>query len=180
MFEGIDDVISDHLGVADYKTRTAAKMLVSRTAVINGTEFVNAFFESLKRNWLRALPDAKPSRKNFRWRVPQLVLAHQNNSLEVTLERKLIRACENAGRSDWTNQVPVLSGIMGRNARQAVDFVHRIQGGFEFVELKVQSGTPLYASVEFFYTEHFGCSGDKVEYILITLTIQFLTHRLCG
>jgi hypothetical protein len=46
----------------------------------------------------------------------------------VTLERALMRASVVAGRKDWSNQVPVVSGIAGARAykRQAIDLVHRL------------------------------------------------------
>ena len=49
------------------------------------------------------------------------------------------------------NQVPIISGIAGSSAykRRAVDLVRCLpDGGFEFVELKVASDTPLYAAIE--------------------------------
>ena len=55
------------------------------------------------------------------------------------------------GREDWSNQVPVASGVVGPNAerRRAIDLVHRRGSGrFEFIELKIASDTPLYAAIE--------------------------------
>ena len=70
---------------------------------------------------------------------------------EVTLERDLIRALINAGRTDWSNQVPLISGIAGPHAfkRRAIDLVHcRDESSFEFVELKINSDTPVFAAIE--------------------------------
>ena len=55
------------------------------------------------------------------------------------------------GREDWSNQVPVASGLVGPNAerRRAIDLVHRVgPRRFEFIELKIASDTPLYAAIE--------------------------------
>lgn len=80
-----------------------------------------------------------------------MVISAHNTSPEVRLERALIVACERLGRSDWSNQVPVASGLAGTNAerRRAIDLVHqRSPAHFELVELKVASDTPLYAAFE--------------------------------
>ena len=64
---------------------------------------------------------------------------------------RLSRCAEQAGRVDWSNQVPIISGIAGSSAykRRAVDLVRCLpDGGFNFVELKVASDTPLYAAIE--------------------------------
>jgi hypothetical protein len=152
LFAGVGDLINTHLGVMDYRTKTAALMLVAQASgTLDGEDLVQALFELLRQNWLRALPTAKASRQNFRWRIPQLTIADRNTSPEVTLERALIRAAVDAGRADWSNQVPVVSGIAGARAykRQAVDLIHRLpHGGFEFVELKIASNTPLFATIE--------------------------------
>jgi hypothetical protein len=152
LFVGVDAAINAHLGVTDYRTKTAARILNSCAPKdFVGENLVKAAFTVLRANWQRALPNAKASHQNFRWRYPQLVLARQNTSPEVTLERALMQACENSGRRDWCNQVPIISGVLGPHAykRRAVDLVHRrADGTFEFVELKVASDTPLYATIE--------------------------------
>jgi hypothetical protein len=68
----------------------------------------------------------------------------------VTLERALICALLKAGRVDWSNQIPLISGVAGPHAfkKCAVDLVHRGERGFEFIELKVNSYTPVHAAVE--------------------------------
>jgi hypothetical protein len=93
----------------------------------------------------------KGSSQNFRWHKPQLAISPHNTSLEVSLERALMRACAEQGRTDWSNQVPLVSGISGSHAgkRRAVDLVRRCGDGcFEFVEMKVASNTPLFATME--------------------------------
>jgi hypothetical protein len=144
LFAGIDDLIKNRLGVTKhYRTITAARELADKTSTINGEEFVNALFDGLRNYWLRAPPAAKASKENFRWRVPKCDYDKgENKSPETILERKLMCACEKAGRDTWSNQVPVLSG------RRAVDLVNKISGGFEFIELKVESNTPLHAAIE--------------------------------
>jgi hypothetical protein len=112
---------------------------------------VQSLYDLLRENWLRALPNARISRQNFRWHDPQRGISARNTSPEVTLERALVHAAVDSGRMDWSNQVPVVSGIAGARAykRQAIDLVHHLpDGGFEFVELKIKSNTPLHATIE--------------------------------
>lgn len=152
LFAGVDAIINARLGVVNYRTKTATKTLVARApGSLDGEGLVEELFEMLRANWHRALPSAKASHQNFRWRYPQLSIAQQNTSPEVTLERAFIRACENASRGDWSNQVPIISGVIGPRAykRRAIDLVRCLpEGTFEFIELKIASDTPLYATIE--------------------------------
>lgn len=151
LFTGIHDLINARFGVPDYRTKTSLRLVARASGTIDGEAFVQSLFELLRENWLRALPNARISRQNFRWHDPQRGISDQNSSPEVTLERALIRAAVGCGRMDWSNQVPVISGIAGARAykRQAIDLVHHLpDGGFEFVELKIWSNTPLHAAIE--------------------------------
>jgi hypothetical protein len=155
LFAGIDDFITVQFGLtAHYRTETANRGLLASGNQFDGVNFVAGLFAMLQRNWapaLSILSAGTGSRKNFRWHEPQTNLAAHNPSREVTLEREFIRACQKAGRLDWSNQVPVVSGIAGSRAdkRRAIDLVHRpADGSFEFIELKVDSDTPLYAALE--------------------------------
>lgn len=153
LFEDVDVFFNAGLGVQDFRTRTAALALARTVPVqLDGTAFVAGLFERLSVNWDRCM-SRKPrgSQQNFRWHEPRTGIAHLNPSPEVTLERALMRAIANAGRADWSNQVPLVSGISGPHIgkRRAVDLVHHMNGGgFELVELKVASNTPLFAALE--------------------------------
>jgi hypothetical protein len=123
---------ADRISDRHNRTKTAALKLVAQASgTVNGEAFVESLFELLRENWLRALPAAKASHQNFRWHVPQLTYADRNTSLEVKLERELVRASVDSGRKDWSKQVPVVSGIAGAHAykRQAIDLVHRLPDG---------------------------------------------------
>lgn len=83
--------------------------------------------------------------------MPQTVLGADNRSPEVLLERAIANACVAVGRNDWSNQVPIASGVVRPSAerRRAIDLVHKLaEGHFEFIELKIASDTPLYAAFE--------------------------------
>jgi hypothetical protein len=156
LFAGVDDLINAQFGLTErYRTKTANRSLLTcGRDDFDGVNFVESLFALLQQNWLRAtshLPAGRRSRENFRWHKPQLNLAVDNPSPEVTLERRFIRACQRAGRLDWSNQVPVVSGVASPHAykRLSIDLVHRLADeNFEFIELKIRSDTPLYAALE--------------------------------
>jgi hypothetical protein len=75
----------------------------------------------------------------------------RNRSPEVVLERAIASACARLNRTDWSNQVPVASGLVpgASDGRRAIDLIQRRgERRFELIELKVGSDTPLYAAVE--------------------------------
>jgi hypothetical protein len=69
----------------------------------------------------------------------------------VLLEKEIVRAYKESRRKDWSNQVPVASGLINATSyrRKAVDLVHqRAEAAFDLIELKVASNNPLYAAME--------------------------------
>jgi hypothetical protein len=88
------------------------------------------------------------------WREEQKPEYHpKNESDETRLERNIVKALKKAERFDWWNQMPIVSGLAGKHAdrRRAIDLVHRRTGHeshYYFVELKVDSDTPLFALME--------------------------------
>lgn len=89
--------------------------------------------------------EAKPSRENWRWKKNPTTTYKKGS--EVWLERELI---EQLGE-DWVNQVPTSSGLINEHVdkRSAIDLVHQCEAGwYEFIELKVESNTPLFAAME--------------------------------
>jgi hypothetical protein len=153
LFAGVREVADQALGVSDYASKSAALSLKKRGYPVKAATLVKDLFEIIDRNWTLAIRSDRRSHsnENFRWHCPQTKFADHNTSLEVTLERALICALLEDGRIDWSNQIPLISGIAGPHAfkRRAVDLVHRQgEGSFEFVELKVNSDTPVHAAVE--------------------------------
>jgi hypothetical protein len=151
LLEGVDIAICQLLGIRHLGHKSALLELCKRDSLPAGT--VDAAYSQIASNWRRCYEAGvgSPSAANWRWHVPQLAISAHNTSPEVRLERALIVACERLGRSDWSNQVPVASGVAGAKAerRRAIDLVHqRSPEHFELVELKVASDTPLYASFE--------------------------------
>lgn len=151
VLEGADAAICQLLGINHLGHKSALLTLSQGKSFPAGT--VGAAYSQIARNWQRCREagTCSPSAANWRWRVPQMAISAYNTSPEVRLERALIAACERLGRSDWSNQVPVASGIAGAKAerRRAIDLVHqRSSEHFELVELKLGSDTPLYAAFE--------------------------------
>jgi len=151
LLEGVDTAVCQHLGIQRLGHKSALIELCQRKTFPPGA--VHAAYSRIASNWqqCRKADMGSLSAANWRWRVPQLAISVHNTSPEVRLERALIAACERLGRSDWSNQVPVASGIAGTNAerRRAIDLVHqRSPAHFELVELKIGSDTPLYAAFE--------------------------------
>jgi len=152
LFAGVREVVDQALGVDDFTTKTAAHKLTKYGVSLGTATLVQDLFNRLDSNWDLTRPTASPpSLKNFRWHEPQLCISKGNPSAEVTLERALMSALGAAGRTDWSNQVPLISGIAGPHAfkRRAIDLVWRQgQSCFEFVELKIKSDTPVFAAIE--------------------------------
>jgi hypothetical protein len=151
LFADVRETVDRTLGVENYTTKTAALALSKRGLTSGSEPLVGDLFEVLNRNWKSALPTAAPSSQNFRWHYPQTCISQRNRSAEASLERALIGALLQIGRQDWSNQVPLISGIAGSHAfkRRAVDLVHhRGERSFEFVELKIDADSPLFAAVE--------------------------------
>jgi hypothetical protein len=149
LFAGVREVVDKGLDLDNYTTKRSALRLMERGAT--SSTLVRDVFETLERNWHANSQRRGRSRQNFRWHYPQTHVSDHNTSAEVTLERALINALQQAHRDDWSNQVPLISGIEGSHShrRRAVDLVHHHgDGTFEFVELKVDSDTPLFAAME--------------------------------
>ncbi len=154
LFDDIDRLAADHLQIASIKHRSAIQRLsASPPLTFDGVSFVRELFEMVADNWLRCVDALAglPSRENWRWFDPKCNHAAHNSSPEVTLERAIVSAARSLGRDDWSNQVPIASGMIagGGDRRRAIDLVHRRgPDAFDFVELKVGSDNPLYAAVE--------------------------------
>ena len=154
LFDDVDRLAADRLSIASIKHRSALQRLsADPPEAFDGVGFVRALFERVAENWLGCIGALAglPSRENWRWFDPKCDHAARNSSPEVTLERAIVSAARSQGRTDWSNQVPIASGMIagGGDRRRAIDLVHRRgPDAFDFVELKVGSDNPLYAAVE--------------------------------
>lgn len=152
---GIDELVDDWLDIEPkgspphYRHRAAANELTRREAPITGAlTFLEASYAQIHANWLAAIVAGytNPSKENWRWkRHPNL--GANNSSPELQLERAIVNACG----ENWSNQMPTASGLTGpaTDKRAAVDLVLREDStSYSFIELKVNSDTPLFAAVE--------------------------------
>ena len=173
ILEGVDAVIDRFLKVEEigttsphYRHKQSCLHLSQQPLVeLDSQAFINSLYEIICRNWERSRQhyEKPPSQENWRQtRHPDF--APNNSSSEVTLERTLIQAMEET----WINQVPTSSGLTGPYYDKArnIDLVHDLgRGVWEFVELKVNSDTPLYR-----------CHGQILLYGLLFVFAQ-RNHR---
>jgi hypothetical protein len=82
------------------------------------------------------------------WRfAKKTYIADRNTSPEKTLEKTIAKITD----ADWVNQVPTASGLWNASAdtHRNIDLVHRLgPKQYEFIELKVETDTPLKAAME--------------------------------
>jgi hypothetical protein len=151
ILNGIGDLVDKWLGLEQkgqapyYRHKTATNNLSRRQVPIAGTrELLEASYNRIHSNWLAA-EYSNPSRENWRWKR-HLELSPKNTSKEVTLERAIVKSCG----ENWSNQMPVESGLISPNkGRTAIDLVHReSMSKYSLIELKVASNTPLFAAIE--------------------------------
>jgi hypothetical protein len=181
IFEGVDDMIDQSLGVMNigttaphYRHKTAALRLTSKPSSFDAHALFERIVERMHKNWSDAqdLNPRSPSEENWRWEK-QLHISENNRSPEKRCEKEIAACCG----EDWVNQVPTASGLLdGSGEKQCnIDLVHRVAPEeYEFIELKYESGTPLYAAFEILkygllyvfsrrYAEPLGYSGATKE-----------------
>ena len=151
LFQGVEAAVCKILGIKNLRHRSALHAIGRLQEVPAGS--VAAALDQIEKNWRlsAAAGQGSTSKQNWRWWAPQCQIGPENRSPEVVLERAIARACVSAGRTDWSNQVPVASGVVRPSGerRRAIDLVHqKDEGQFEFIELKIASDTPLYAAFE--------------------------------
>jgi hypothetical protein len=105
-------------------------------------------YKCIRENWNRHRePDRWPTTdKNWVLRVALEVTQQPTQRLEKQLQKEIAKCLENEG---WGNDVPTASGLVNKAGRQMnVDLAHRIDGGFELIELKNKSNTPYDAALQ--------------------------------
>ncbi|RYE69914.1 MAG: hypothetical protein EOO81_08205 [Oxalobacteraceae bacterium] len=146
---GVYDAAAKHLGIADVGHRSA----VANVQAGDALSLFAAVHDAVCRNYVTSNATANKDRssQNWRWHSPQPQISAHNTSAEVILERAVAAAAVALARTDWSNQVPVASGLVSRTGdrRRAIDLVRRMgEKHFQLIELKISSDTPLYAAVE--------------------------------
>jgi hypothetical protein len=105
-------------------------------------------YKRIRENWNRHRePDRWPTPdKNWVLRVEKGYTPHPTQRLEKQLQKETAICLENEG---WGNDVPTSSGLINKGGRQMnIDLVHRVDEGFEFIELKLESNTPYEAALQ--------------------------------
>ena len=155
LFSGAEPIINGELGGASYGSRRTFQLLSkSPPNPFTGARLVQQLYDLISGRWHQLLPRLKrlpPSTQNWRWFDPKTDIHESNDGPEQTLERAIVNACLTLGRRDWSNQVPIASGIVGPSAHKtsAIDLIHkRHEWAFDFVELKVNSNTPISAAFQ--------------------------------
>jgi hypothetical protein len=104
----------------------------------------------IEHNWMEARRVGAirraASSENWRWEK-KTYISENNRSKEKTLEKEIARVSDES----WVNQVPTLSGVISTTAERHcnIDLVHRsADSEFEFIELKVDSDTAMFAAFE--------------------------------
>lgn len=154
LFHGVDEVTNRLLQTPSYRHRTLLRRHKANPPVAKtGFDLTLEIYSQIQQNFSVILREAKPDCSSENWRCvsPGTECHKRNKPREVGLERALVAACQQFGRKDWWNQVPVASGLLNGSAgkRRAIDLVHR-RGptAYDLVELKLKSDTPIYAAVE--------------------------------
>lgn len=152
---GVDDIIDRYLGVTEigktpphYGHKESCLYLSKhQLPELDMLKLIGEIYEQIVCN-----RKDKMSKENWRFKLNSKI-STKNESLEVGLERAIARIFK-ASLSEgdyWANQVPTASGLVSHHndRRRTIDLVHKCrEGKYEFIELKVESNTPLYAAIE--------------------------------
>jgi len=154
---GVETIIDEALGLKSceigkpphYKHKTTCRKLSKfPPPTFNATALIEKIYGVVKSNWNEGA-NYKRSTKN--WRFEQRRNIGKNNSdPEIKLERAIV-STHTQHPINWANQTPTSSGFVGQWAdkHRNIDLIHRCEdGAYEFIELKVESDTPLFAAME--------------------------------
>ncbi len=113
---------------------------------LNGLDLVRDIFNKAEENWRQSGRRHKKPPSDQNWRNKPHT-DFESKSPEVRLERT-IADLQGEG---WVNQVPTSSGLADHRHDKVrnIDLLREIEPSrFEFIELKVNSNTPLFAAME--------------------------------
>ncbi|HXV79746.1 MAG TPA: hypothetical protein VEG60_07690 [Candidatus Binatia bacterium] len=158
ILKDVDELIDSALGLKDigksphHRHETSCRELTERPKTgLEVSALISKIYEKVGENWDKAKNHSK-SEENWRF-IPQPGINADNDSREVRLERAIVNIPKEiwTDAPNWVNQVPIASGLVDPNADRGrrIDLVHKCgDRAFEFIELKVDSDTPLYAAME--------------------------------
>jgi hypothetical protein len=124
------------------------KLLELAPPTFDATALIKKIYDKVESNWKEGI-NYSPSTENWRFE-PRTNIDVRNNDPEIKLERAIV-STQTQPPINWANQMPTSSGFVGPQAdkHRNIDLIHRCEdGAYEFIELKVDSDTPLYAAME--------------------------------
>ena len=155
IFDGVEDIINghlffdpNHLRFKYHQKRSCQALSEFCPSRVDGIELVAALYQRIQKNL--AGEAYRPSSRNWVLRPFDMInspSSSDNKSSEVNLERAIAERWQGT----WFYQTPVASGLIGRYAdkRRAIDLVCRTDDEcFDFIELKTEANTPLFAAFE--------------------------------
>lgn len=149
LLHGVEAWVAKTLNIASLRHRSAVLDLHP----FDGPLLVEGIYSKIRQNYVASNATANKDRSKQNWRWPSLQpqIAPHNRSPEVVIERAIAAASVALGRTAWSNQIPVASGLVdgAGDGRRAIDLVRRhSEKHFEMIELKIATDNPLYAAVE--------------------------------
>lgn len=157
ILEGVDNLIDSALGVngvgetPHHEHETSCHQLTKTPMTeFDASVLIADIYYQIGTNWdTSKYHDG--SEEN--WRLEkQKGIGANNNRPEVSLERAIVNIPAEIwpDAANWFNQVPVASGLVDpHEGGRRIDLVHNCgDKAYEFIELKVDSNTPLYAAME--------------------------------
>ena len=156
IFKGTDEEIYSFLGLGDGETTdqisTCRRLTSAPKGIPSFDTLLSNLYGLIEGNRRQRMPSlTQPSQENWRTNDKrQTSLSKKNRSPEVLLERAIALLGEHGELEDWFNQVPVASGLIDHEAdkRAAIDLLRFNGEHGEFVELKWESNTPVFAAFE--------------------------------
>ena len=157
ILKDVGKIIDEALGLKNceigkephYKHKTSCRKLsVLPPPTFDATALIMKIYAQVESNWKEGA-NYKPSTENWRFE-PRTNIDASNEDPEIKLERAIVRT-QTQSHANWANQTPTSSGFVGPHAdkHRNIDLIHRGgDGAYEFIELKVNSDTPLYAAME--------------------------------
>jgi hypothetical protein len=157
ILKGVEPIIDEALGLKNcgigkephYKHKTSCRKLsVLAPPTFDATDLIKKIYDIVESNWKEGA-NYKRSTKNWRFES-RTYIDVRNADPEIKLERAIV-STKTQPLANWANQMPTSSGLVGprEDKHRNIDLIHRCEdGAYEFIELKVESDTPLYAAME--------------------------------
>ena len=128
LFTGCDQIIDKVLRVPQkgttepcYEQTSALLSMVANRPSFDAHQLVSQLYDRIESNYLQLAPGRgkNPSQQN--WRLEKRIDHSKDAKPEEKLERSIARVTD----ENWTNQMPVSSGLVDSGARRSgVDLVH--------------------------------------------------------